>query len=225
MGGWEGGAASAEKLKEVLEVYEARIAEMDTLLKGMSAELQDCKAAAAAANKDRDNAIQALHKSNSARMNLSEEKKAMEERLAALALEKSSASSADGSAQKEKELESERELVKRLKDRIQTLVNEKKELRADLQKIELEGDAREALIRNELETVKEKSKEFLRKMVDTKKTLQQRISELEDQLQISNETAEQLQQDNTQLRLKRGAAVRYAITSLYLLHFTCFTCY
>jgi cell division protein FtsB len=56
-----------------------------------------------------------------------------------------------------KELENEREVGKRLKDRIQTLVQEKKELRAEVQTLQLEGDAKESAARNELEQVNQYS--------------------------------------------------------------------
>ena len=43
------------------------------------------------------------------------------------------AADAEDSARTQRELENERELVRRLKDRVQLLLQEKKDLRADLQ--------------------------------------------------------------------------------------------
>ena len=193
-----------DKLAQVVSLYEARLADSNQLFEAQRQQLEEVRSQAVAATKDRDSAIQALHKSNSARMSLSEDKKALEAEL--VALKETLEGNINGEtelAKISKDLHSERQLVKRLKDRIQSLVNEKKELRAELQKAELEADAKDSVSRKELDSVKEKSKDFLRKAMDAKKALEQRVSQLENQIEIGQALAEQLQNENMQLRLSK----------------------
>jgi len=155
---------------------------------------------------ERDAAITALHKSNTARMAMSEDHKALDDELKALQHAQAAAAECEDAVDRvrlQKELGNERELVKRLKDRIQALVTEKKAIRADLQKLELEADAKHSVSRNELDKVKEKSKEFVRKVLESKKAGDDRVTQLEELLQVSEGMAEQLQHDNMQLRLKK----------------------
>ena len=159
-----GGGASAEKLAEVVSLYEAQLADSQQLVEAQRLQLEETRAHVLAAQKDRDSAIQALHKSNSSRMSLSEDKKTLEAEVAALKAA-AAGDAPEDLAKVRHELDNERELVKRLKDRIQALVNEKKELRAELQKAELEADAKDSVSRKELDSVKEKSKDFLRKVL------------------------------------------------------------
>lgn len=198
------GGDEEDKLAQVVSLYEARLADSKQLVEAQRQQLEELRSQVVAATKDRDSAIQALHKSNSARMSLSEDKKALEAELVALKETLDGNMSGETELAKiSKDLESERQLVKRLKDRIQSLVNEKKELRAELQKAELEADAKDSVSRKELDSVKEKSKDFLRKAMDAKKSLEQRVSQLENQIEVGEALAEQLQNENMQLRLSK----------------------